>query len=145
MYLINLIILLYVAHADCKLFPIAVRLPLNGTPPDLGGSLWPRPNFQQFTTETFFIGKNLKLDLDSFLNVCERDILEKLWDHYQNIFYPSKLDYQTPESTEPVLKSIYFQLTSASAPILFSSSCSESYYPFIQDTQTESCNFFNLV
>ena len=128
------------AQADCKLFPIAVRLPLNGTPPDLGGSLWPRPSFQQFTNERFFIDKNLKLDLDLNLNACERDILKKLWNHYQNIFYPSKLDYQAPESTEPVLKSIYFQLKTTSPSILLSS-CSEKYYPFIQDTQTESCNF----
>lgn len=142
MYLINLLILLFLVQADCKLYPIAVRLPLNGTPPDLGGSLWPRPNFQQFGAERFYIDKKLQLILDPGLNDCEKDILGKLWDHYQSVFYPPKLELRAPASADPILKSVYFQLNSVS-PVI--TSCPENYYPFIQDTQTESCTNFVLL
>ncbi|RNA14481.1 beta-hexosaminidase subunit beta-like [Brachionus plicatilis] len=137
MHLINLFVLLYLAQTDCKLYPIAVRLPLNGTPPDLGGSLWPRPNFQRFGPERFFIDKNFKIELDSGLNVCEKDLLEKLWVHYQSVLYPPKLKFQAPASSDLVLKSISFKLITNS-PEFILSSCAEKYYPFIQDTETES-------
>ena len=127
---------------ECKLFPLAVRLPLNGTPAELGASLWPKPVSHQFTSSLTVIHKdlfNIKYHLS--LNGCEQEILEKLWStKYKHVLFPPKLPYEYPSKSEPQMNLVVFELIKKeSNEKRHLKSCSTSYYPFIQDTQAESC------
>ncbi len=124
---------------ECKLFPIAVRLPLNGTAPDLGGSIWPKPlqmtsypNVMLIDSDIFQIifGKNL--------GQCEREIIEKLWPRYKNILYPPKFTHQKPSANENQLKQLVIDLEKPSTTTKSTQTCSKDYYPLIQDTDAEA-------
>ncbi|CAF0912542.1 unnamed protein product [Brachionus calyciflorus] len=138
--LLLFVFIVFIYNVNCILFPIAVRLPLNGTPPDMGGSLWPKPNFQEFKNEQFYIYKrNFSLVLCPELNNCERDIIEKLWSHYQNVFFTPKLPNESPNNAENILKTVSFRIKPENKKSKFKlSECEDKYYPFIQDTETES-------
>lgn len=146
LFLILLFYILFLSNVNCKLFPIAVRLPLNGTPPDMGGSLWPKPNEQEFYSNQFYIDKNsFSYSVGSELNVCEKDIVEKLWSHYQNIFFPPRLAYEAPNKVDIVLKKVLFNLkTKSDYSKMKLPECAEKYYPFIQDIDSESCKNIKL-
>jgi hypothetical protein len=138
MLAILVIVSSFISLTSAKLFPIAVRLPLNGTPPDNGASLWPHPVSLDVRAESFFIDKE-KFSMRSVnLNRCEREIIESLWSHYQNVFFPPKISYSRPNSADTKLNTVVFTLSAANS-IGNGVVCSNEYYPLFEDTETESC------
>jgi len=122
----------------CKLFPIAVRLPLNGTAPDLGGSIWPKPlQMTSYADHMFIDWDTFQISYSQHLDKCQREIIENLWLRYKNILRPPKFLYQKPSTQDNQLKRLVFDLEkfSSKAP---SESCAKAYYPMIQDTDTEA-------
>lgn len=126
-------------QSDAKLFPIAVRLPLNGTPPLSGASLWPMPVMLDVQGNHFFIDKSKLSMKQTNLNRCELDIVQKLWSHYQNVIFPPKLPYKPPGSNDPKMNSVIFSLHHQSSDLAQNQDCSKAYYPHIQDNDDESC------
>jgi hypothetical protein len=133
---------------ECKLFPLAVRLPLNGTPAELGTSLWPKPQSHKYNSSLSVVHKDsFSIKYHTSLNGCEQEILEKLWStKYKHVLFPPKLPYEYPSKNEPQMNLVYFELIKNKRnEQRYFKSCSTSYYPFIQDTQTESCWNFILL
>lgn len=132
-------ILFGIERNESVLHRLAVRLPLNCSPPELGASLWPKPVHQDSDLTYAFINKNLfKIGIDSNLNVCERDIIEKLWKHYENILFPPKLAYDLPDPFDKQINLLKFTLKQKS-PEEIVQNCASKYYPLIEDTETEAC------
>lgn len=131
-------LLLKLSPMACKLFPIAVRLPLNGTAPDLGGSIWPKPSQMTSHTEFMFIDRDsLQINFGKNVGKCEKEIIEKLWSRYKNILYPPKFSHQKPSTSELQLKKLVFNLETPSSKSK-SEPCSKAFYPMIQDTEAEA-------
>jgi hypothetical protein len=139
----------YLNTINCILYPLAVRLPLNGTPPDLGGSVWPKPVELESTLDYMTIDKDaFEIDLKNSLNECEQDIISKLWTRYRNILFPPKLAYQKPAFTDKRLKVLIFELNESNSrkvDIRNLDDCPKHYYPFIQDTETEACKLSKIM
>jgi len=99
---------------ESKLFPLAVRLPLNGTPAELGASLWPKPVSHQLTSSVSFIHRdffNIKYHLS--LNECEQEILKKLWStNYKHVLFSPKLSYEYPSKSEAQMNLVVLWLLS---------------------------------
>lgn len=140
MLFLVLISLVLLSQASAKLFPIAVRLPLNGTPPDNGASLWPHPVQLDVQMENYFIDQSQFTMKQINLNRCEIEIVEYLWTHYINVFFPPNIPYRRPDSGDPRMFMVKFSLKQATNSI-GSAPCSKEYYPYIQDTEAESCTF----
>ena len=138
------IFLLNGGQVTSKLFPIAVRLPLNGTAPQIGGSLWPKPAVMTSTEDVLFLDRDtFGIKLGQSLDACEKDILDKLWLRYKHILFAPNFAHEKPTKNEAQLNSLVFELdkgTLASNQRQKSvESCSKTHYPFIQDTETEAC------
>lgn len=131
--------------SDAKLFPIAVRLPLNGTPPESGASLWPMPVMLDVEREHFFIDKSKLSMTQTNLNKCELEIVQSLWSHYQNVIFPPKLPYRSPGSNDPQMNSVVFSLHHQSKSLKENEECSKTYYPYIEDTEEESCRIILIL
>lgn len=142
-----LILSAYLNVINCILYPLAVRLPLNGTPPDLGGSVWPKPVELESTQDYMIVDKDaFEVDMKNSLNECEQDIIGKLWVRYRNILFPPKLAYQKPAFTDKRLKVLIFELNQPSLNKIDNlDDCPKHYYPFIQDTETEACEPFSFI
>jgi hypothetical protein len=123
---------------ECKLYPIAVRLPLNGTAPNLGGSIWPKPLQMTSYPEVMLIDSDtFQIIFSKNLSQCEKEIIEKLWPRYKNILYPPKFTHQKPSTNENQLKQLVFDLEKLSTS-KSTQTCSREYYPLIQDTDAET-------
>ena len=137
------LILIYVffslkAKVECKLYPIAVRLPLNGSAPDLGGSLWPQPSEISSSLEFMIIDPDsFQIRLSQNLDVCQKDIIEKLWVRYKHILFPPKFAHEKASRSDIQLERLVFDLYDKSS-INNVDSCSKTYYPFIQSVETEA-------
>ncbi len=132
---------------ECKLYPIAVRLPLNGTAPNIGGSIWPKPTELTSTSDFMFIDRDsFEISLAQNLDPCEKDIIEKLWLRYKNVLFPPKFSFEKPEKNDLIVKKLVFELEKNKNEKKFQAknlnSCPDTHYPFIQDTETESCKHF---
>lgn len=143
MFKLFLLSVLYISFIDAKLYPIAVRLPLNGTAPENGASLWPMPVSLNVERDVFFISKQKLSMKHTDLNRCQLDIVEKLWSHYQNIIFPPKLPYQAPSSTDNQMNLVTFRVDVAT-PVGKNDDCSKLYYPNIEDPLEESCKMLSL-
>lgn len=132
-YSLNLLI-----QIECKLYPIAVRLPLKGNPPPAGAALWPRPFNQDFTKKHFFLNKNeFKFILsEGKINNCEREILNPILSHYRKVLFPPKIKYQFPSGDDAVLNSLSIEVV---CTVPNPSNCA-SYYPIIETTDQEHCS-----
>lgn len=139
---IVLIVAMRLQPSEAKLFPIAVRLPLLGTPARDGESLWPMPSYLQTSPESMYINRFLlRKSYDGSLNVCEREIMDKLWSHYQNVLFPPKLSYKFAGSNERKMEYVEFNLK-ISTPINGQGvDCSIQYYPYFNDNNAEACTF----
>jgi hypothetical protein len=134
-----------IGHLQSILLPLAVRLPLNGTPPELGGSLWPKPNTHEPNANYMYIHRDeFRLEIGDSLNECEKDIIKKMSAKYRNIFFPPKLAYDYPRVDEPILNSLEFKINRNTK--LFKrtaknlADCSKTHYPYITDTEEEACS-----
>lgn len=123
---------------DAKLYPIAVRLPLNGTEPPSGASLWPAPVSLNVQRETFFISKQKLTAKHVNLNRCQLEIVESLWSHYQNVLFPPKLPYREPGSNDAQMNTVTFSLLHSES-VSASEDCSRAYYPHIESQDEEAC------
>lgn len=128
---------------NAKLFPIAVRLPLNGTPPLNGASLWPQPVSLDVRTEHYFIDKERFSIKRINLNRCELDIIDKLWAHYTNVLFPPKIPYKRPESNEKQTNTLTFRLLNSNPSS--DVDCVKEYYPYFEETESESCRKFEFL
>jgi hypothetical protein len=138
-FLISFTVLyLTVSQANGKLFPIAVRLPLNGTPPADGASIWPMPTQLNVERDFMFIDRGtFRIRLATNLNQCEKEIIENLWKHYFNVLFPPKLGYEYPSKNDPRLNTLWFNLKTARN--VKATDCQKDYYPNFETNEAEAC------
>ena len=125
-----------------RLYPLAVRLPLKGEPALPGESIWPAPTKLTVQPGVYTLNKDkLKVEYESSLNNCEKQILEKLWEHYENvIFPPAPIEFAKPSSSSTQMNKLAFKLTKKSGQASVKANC-QDYYPVIEDLETEACKF----
>lgn len=145
-YLIVSLFIFYCVYA--KLYPIAVRLPLKYNPPPADAALWPKPFKHETTKNYMFLNRDsFKFIISEKANNCEQEILKKTISRYMNIIFPPVLTYIYPGKDDMKFESIKIEIINSKTEII---SCEHDYYPFIDDTVQEECNFisrlkFNLL
>jgi hypothetical protein len=143
-----------VGHLECILLPLAVRLPLNGTPPSLGGSLWPKPISHDSSLNYVFLHRDqFKFELGNTLDECEKDIIGQMSSKYKNILFPPKLAYDYPNSGDAKLNWLEFKINKNKNSKLFGGAsesknladCSKTHYPYTTSVDDEACLYFRFL
>lgn len=131
---------------DGKLYPLAVRLPLLGEPAFPGESIWPAPSQLTLKPGVYTLDKDkFRVDYQSTLNNCEKEILQKLWEHYANVVFPPEpIAFAKPSSGSEQMNTLSFKLTKIGARSASGAKAdckSPDYYPVIEDLELEACKF----
>ena len=129
-----------------KLYPLAVRLPLQGEPAAPGESVWPAPNQLTVSSGVYTLNKDkFKVEYEPSLNKCEKEILEKLWQHYESVLFPPKpIEFAKPSSSSVQMNKLSFRLKARGyGPANAKADCRTDYYPVIEDLDTEACKYWS--
>ena len=149
----RLLVLFFVCLAltvDGKLFPQEARNMMHGTPARKGESVWPKPSSHRTGPRVMALDPDaFTVKIYSSLNICERDIIEKLFVRYKSIIFPPEpLDPSKPDSSLELMKVLRFKLSiDDQGRKIYGNlnDCLKDYYPSYGDTETETCNLINLI
>ena len=138
MMLISFLFICWASYTHCYLYPIAVRLPLNGTQPSSGSALWPKP-LKHTITESYLLLNRDKFQfvlVSSKISKCEKEIIDEITPRYRNIIFPPKIPYGYPSVEHNELNELKIEID---FPEQDQTNCAKSYYPLIEDTDDEKC------
>ena len=133
---------------DAKLFPQEARNMMHGTPARKGESVWPKPSSHRTGPRVMALDPDaFTVKIYSSLNICERDIIEKLFVRYKSIIFPPEpLAANRSRDYKHLMDILGFKLKKDSNQQKVYGNltdCVNDYYPSYNDTETEACNFIN--